>query len=85
MEVSDVDRVKTAFQSPDVDGCVENLHITECIAAGDQSETLSYVILEALRNHLTDTVPIDDAAATMFDHELPPGGETDATSVFIDF
>lgn len=85
INVSDMERVETAFQSPDIDGCVENLHITECIAAGDQSETLSYVVLEALRSHLTETTPIDDAAETMFDHELPPGGETDATSVFLDF
>jgi len=28
--LSDVDRVETAFHSPDIDGCVENLHLTEC-------------------------------------------------------
>ena len=84
-DISDADRVETAFYSPDIDGCVENLHITECIAAGDQSETLSYVVLEALRDHLTETVPAADAAGTMFDHELPPGGEIDGTSVFLDF
>lgn len=83
--VSDVDRVETAFYSPDIDGCVENLHITECIAAGEQSETLSYVILEALRAHLTESIPTTDAAAKMFDHELPPGGEINGTSVFLDF
>ncbi|SNR65356.1 Helicase conserved C-terminal domain-containing protein [Halorubrum ezzemoulense] len=85
IDVSDMERVETAFQSPDIDGCVENLHITECIAAGDQSDTLSYVVLEALRDQLTETVHVDDAADTMFEHELPPGGETDATSVFLDF
>ena len=69
----------------DIDGCVENLHITECIAAGEQSETLSYVILEALRAHLTESIPTTDAAAKMFDHELPPGGEINGTSVFLDF
>lgn len=84
-DISQLDRVKTAFYSPDIDGCVENLHITECIEAGDQSETLSYVLLEAFRAHLTETVADRDAAATMFEHELPPGGESNGTSVFLDF
>lgn len=84
-EISDTDRVETAFYSPDIDGCVENLHLTECIAAGDQSETLSYVVLEALRDHLTETVPQSEAAETMFEFEFPPGGEIDGTSVFLDF
>jgi superfamily II DNA or RNA helicase len=85
VDVSDVDRVKTAFYSPDIDGCVENLHVMECIAAGEQSDTLSYVILEALRDHLTETVPAGAAAAEMFERELPPGGEIDGTSIFLDF
>lgn len=84
-DISDADRVKKAFYSPDIDGCVENLHLTECIAAGDQSETLSYVVLEALRDHLTETVPADEAAEELFERELPPGGEIDGTSVFLDF
>jgi len=84
-DIDDTDRVKTAFYSPDIDGCVENLHIMECIAAGDQSETLSYVVLEALRDHLTDTVSVADAAETMFDRELPPGGELNGSSIFLDF
>ncbi|SFR96950.1 Type III restriction enzyme, res subunit [Halomicrobium zhouii] len=83
--LSDVDRVETAFHSPDIDGCVENLHLTECIEAGDQSETLSYVVLEALRAHLTESVPTEEATETMFDRERPPGGEIDGTSVFLDF
>jgi superfamily II DNA or RNA helicase len=85
VDVTDVDRVKNAFYSPDIDGCVENLHLTECIAAGDQSETLSYVVLEALRDHLTEIVPKSETAARMFDHELLPGGEMDGASVFLDF
>lgn len=83
--IADTDRVKTTFYSPDIDGCVENLHIMECIAAGDQSDTLSYIILEALRNHLTEAVPVDEAADTMFERELPPGGEINGTSIFLDF
>ncbi len=85
IDISDVDRVKTTFYSPDIDGCVENLHITECMAAGDQSETLSYVILESLREHLTEAVPVNKAADEMFDLELPPGGEINGTSIFLTF
>ena len=83
--IDNVDRIETAFYSPDIDGCVENLHITECIEAGEQSETLSYVILEALRDQLTESVPDTEAASKMFEHELPPGGEINGTSVFLDF
>lgn len=85
IDISDADRVKTTFYSPDIDGCVENLHITECIAGGEQSETLSYIVLEALRDYLLDTVDSDETTAEMFDAELPPGGEVDGTSVFLDF
>ncbi|MEF8826802.1 MAG: helicase-related protein, partial [Halapricum sp.] len=31
-----VDRIKTLFYSPDIDGCVENLQLTECMASGAQ-------------------------------------------------
>ncbi|MFC6720262.1 DEAD/DEAH box helicase [Halobacteriaceae archaeon SHR40] len=84
-DIDDSERVKTAFYSPDIDGCVENLHIMECIAAGDQSDTLSYVILEALREHLTESVSSTEVVDEMFDRELPPGGEIDGTSIFVDF
>jgi superfamily II DNA or RNA helicase len=79
------DRVKSLFYSPDVDGCVENLQLHECIASGDQSETLSYVVVEALRNHLTDSVQTSDAATEMFAHEHPPAAELDGTSIFLNF
>jgi hypothetical protein len=84
-ELDEPERVKTAFYSPDIDGCVENLHIMECIAGGEQSETLSYVVLEVLRDHLIEMVPASEAADGMFDRELPPGGEIDGTSIFLDF
>lgn len=83
VEVSENDRVERVFYSPDIDGCVENLHLSECIAAGEQSESLSYVMLEALREHITESVPSDEATTEMFDRELLPGGEFDGTSVFV--
>lgn len=83
--LSDVDRAKTVFFSPDIDGCVENLHLGECIAATDQSDSLSYVLLEALREDITKTVPSDQTSTEMFDRELPPAGEFDDKSVFLTF
>lgn len=81
----DTGRAKSLFQSPDIDGCVENLHLPECMSVHDQTESLSYVVLEALRDHLTTTVPTSEATETMFDRELPPAGELDGTSIFLDF
>lgn len=79
------DRVKSLFYSPDIDGCVENLQLHECIASGDQSDTLSYVLVEALRSHLTDAVPTTETVDTMLEHEHPPAAELDGTSIFLDF
>ena len=83
INLSSSERVERIFYSPDIDGCVENLHLSECIAAGEQSESLSYVILEALREHITETVPSEETTTEMFDRELLPGGEFDGKSVFI--
>jgi len=85
MDALDTDRVRTMFYSPDIDGCVENLHLAECISAGEQTETLSYVVLEKIREHLLHTVPTADASEAMFEHELPPAGELNGTSIFLDF
>ncbi|MFP9061982.1 DEAD/DEAH box helicase [Natrialbaceae archaeon A-chndr2] len=84
-DIDDVDRVETMFYSPDIDGCVENLHLSECISGHDQKDSLSYVVLETLRNFILTTSPSENATSAMFDRELPPAGEIDGTSVFIDF
>jgi hypothetical protein len=82
-DTDEIDRVKTLFYSPDIDSCVENLQLTECLASGAQGDSLSYVIVEALRSWLTHTVPTEEAAETMFDNERPPAAELDGTSVFL--
>jgi len=81
-DIGDLDRVKSLFFSPDIDGCVENLHLAECISAHDQSESLSYVLLERLREKLIERVPSEDATSQLIDREMLPGGEIDGTSVF---
>jgi len=82
-DIEDLDRVKSLFFSPDIDGCVENLHLAECISAHDQSESLSYVLLERLRESLIERVPSEEAASQIIDREMLPGGEIDGTSVFL--
>lgn len=77
------DRAETLFFSPDIDGCVDNLHLSECISTHDQSDTLSYVMLEALREEVIERVPTDEVGDGVFDHETLPGGEYGDTSVFV--
>ncbi|OAQ53951.1 hypothetical protein HTG_00040 [Natrinema mahii] len=83
--LSEIDRTKTVFYSPDIDGCVENLHLSECIAATDQSDSLSYILLEELRDHLIRSVPTSETSKEMFKRNSPPAGEFDGTSIFLDF
>lgn len=82
----DHSRVETLFFSPDMDSCVENLQLAECIAGEDQGDSLSYVLVEALRDHLTKFVQSDEALDAMFDeYSHPPAAEYDDTSVFFNF
>lgn len=82
-DFDDHDRVKTLFFSPNIDGCVENLQLAECISGHDQSDTLSYVLLEELREELIRRVHRDEMVDELFDREVLPGGEYDGTSVFL--
>jgi len=77
--------IQSVFVSPDIDGCVENLHLTECISGHDQTESLSYVLLEALRDHLTQEVSVDKGSDVMFDSQRLPAAEINDTNIFITF
>jgi len=84
--LSDFDRhgrIETLFFSPDIDGCVENLQLAECTSGHDQSETLSYVLLEELREELIERVPHDELGQEMFNRKVLPGGEYNGTSIFL--
>ncbi|WP_276249161.1 DEAD/DEAH box helicase [Haladaptatus sp. YSMS36] len=78
-----LEKVKTLFYSPDIDGCVDNLHLSECISPHDQSDVLSYVFLETLRETILERVPSDEVVDRMFERERLPGGEFDGTSIFL--
>ncbi|GAB7090589.1 hypothetical protein JCM18237_08600 [Halorubrum luteum] len=83
--IDEPNKVDSLFYSPDIDGCVENLHTGECISGHDQEEVLSHVILQELRSHLIDTVEQDDAVDEMFDRERIPAGEINDTSIYLTF
>lgn len=80
-----IETVKSLFYSPDIDGCVENLHLSECISGHDQTESLSYIVLEEFRDYLTKSVSASEATETMFDTERLPGAKIDDTHVFLEF
>lgn len=79
------DTIQSLFMSPDIDGCVENLHLSECMSGHNQEESLSYILLEQLHDQLTTIVPRGEANQFMFDRELLPAAEVDDTNVFITF
>jgi superfamily II DNA/RNA helicase len=76
---------KSLFYSPDIDGCVENLHLSGCISGHEQSDSLSYVVLEELRDSLLTKVDEDDATEHMFDTERIPAAKINDTHIFLDF
>lgn len=77
------DRIETLFFSPDIDGCVENLQLSECTSGHDQSEILSYVLVEELREELIERVPHEELGQELFDRKVLPGGEYNGTSIFL--
>jgi len=85
VDIDEPDKVESLFYSPDIDGCVENLHTGECISGHDQEDVLSHVILQELRSHLIDTVEEDEAVDEMFDREQIPAGEINDTSIYFTF
>lgn len=80
-----VETIDSLFVSPDIDGCVENLHLSECISGHSQEESLSYILLEHLYDHLTTTVDTTEADSFMFDSEHLPAAQIDGKNVFITF
>ncbi len=66
---------------PDVDDCVDNLHLAYSIVA-DQSEVLSYLILERLHKHVVRMTDMSDWGDEILDREAIPGVVIDGTNVF---
>lgn len=74
--------IRNLLVEPDVDGCVENLHLAYSIVGGDQSDVLSYLVLERLHDHVTTNGDSDDWGDAMIENEALPGANIDGTNVF---
>jgi hypothetical protein len=79
------DSIRSLFLSPDIDGCVENLHIRGCISGHDQKDSLSYVVLEELRNHFTKKVSEEESKEEIFGSEKLPAAKIDGKNIFLTF
>jgi len=73
--------VRNFLIEPDVDGCVENLQLKYNIIAGDQSDVLSYLVLEQLHEFLT-TDGGEDWGEDMINNQAIPGANIDGSNVF---
>jgi hypothetical protein len=74
--------IRNLLVEPDVDGCVENLHLAYSIVGGDQSDVLSYLVLERLQDYVTTNGNSDDWGDAMIENEALPGANIDGTNVF---
>lgn len=73
--------VRNFLVEPDVDGCVENLQLKYSIIAGDQSDVLSYLVLQRLQ----DEIIVDsdgEWGETMIENGAIPGANIDGTNIF---
>lgn len=77
--------IKSLFFSPDIDGCVENLHLSECISGHAQEDSLSYVLLERLYDHLIEQSSVAEAKEQIFNREQLPAAEFNDTNIFLTF
>ncbi|NUC74773.1 DEAD/DEAH box helicase [Haloterrigena sp. SYSU A558-1] len=77
-----VEKVRNLLEEPDVDGCIENLHQAYSIVPGDQSDILSFAVLEPLYEHLITRTDGDAWGTEMLDNEAMPGARIDGTNIF---
>jgi len=76
------DYLEELLVSPDIDGCAANLHMNTTLFNVKQSESLSYVVVEQLRDHLLERVDSANDAETILDRGQLWGGEDDAEVIF---
>lgn len=66
---------------PDVDDCVENLHLAYSIVE-EQGDVLSNVVLEQLHDYVTEQTTNDDWADEVLGREALPGATIDGSNIF---
>lgn len=74
--------VRNLLVEPDVDGCVENLHLAYSIVEEDQSDVLSYLVLERLHDHVTTYRETNDWGDELIENEALPGANINGTNIF---
>ncbi|WP_254863105.1 DEAD/DEAH box helicase [Halovivax gelatinilyticus] len=75
------ENLRNLIVEPDVDDCVENLHLAYSIVM-DQGNVLSYLVLERLHEHVVTKTDSDDWGDEVLDREAIPGVNIDGTNVF---
>jgi hypothetical protein len=75
------EELRNLIVDPDVDDCVENLHLAYSIVE-DQSDVLSNVVLERLHDYVTEQTDNDDWAQEVLGREAFPGEIIDGSNVF---
>jgi hypothetical protein len=73
--------IRNFLVEPDVDGCVENLQLKYSIVAGDQSNVLSYLVLQRIQEEIIAHGE-QDWGTDMLDNEAIPGANIDGTNIF---
>jgi hypothetical protein len=75
------EELRNLIVDPDVDDCVENLHLAYSIVE-EQSEVLSNVVLERLHDYVTEQTTNDDWAEEVLGREALPGVIINGSNVF---
>lgn len=77
--------IRNLLVSPDADGCAANLHLNTTLFNAEQSETLSYLILEELREDVLGSVPIEEDGGEILEREQLWAGEDNGEVIFPSF
>ncbi|MFA9427056.1 DEAD/DEAH box helicase [Natronorubrum sp. A-ect3] len=77
--------VRNLLVSPDADGCAANLHLNTTLFNAEQSETLSYIILEELRGDILESVPIEEDGGEILEREQLWASEENGEVIFPSF
>lgn len=75
------EELRNLIVNPDVDDCVENLHLAYSIVE-DQSDVLSNVVLERLHDYVVEHTTNEDWAEEVLGREALPGATIDGSNVF---
>lgn len=79
------DAIRNLLIPPDVDGCMANLHLSNCKSNLDQEEVVSYRFLRKLMDKILKEVSDDEREEKVIEEETLSAGKLDGKSIFISF